>query len=153
MIWKGAVSLYADLEEFVQAHRPHGDLTCWTLAPRRRTATVSGSYARAGPSSVGGRRRRWQNTICYARGSPSSRTEQSRAMAEGLKIVCPECGQLAPAREDPKGERFGGRGGYAAHFYEPHPRRPNEAKRCSASGLQVPWMDLVKVIAKQRAKP
>ena len=27
------MSLYADLEEFAQAHRPHGELTWWTTAP------------------------------------------------------------------------------------------------------------------------
>ncbi len=27
------MSLYADLEEFVQTHRPHGELTWWTTAP------------------------------------------------------------------------------------------------------------------------
>lgn len=27
------MSLYADLEEFVQAHRPHGELTWWTTPP------------------------------------------------------------------------------------------------------------------------
>jgi len=30
---EGAVSLYADLEHFVQSHRHHGDLTWWTTQP------------------------------------------------------------------------------------------------------------------------
>lgn len=28
-----AMSIYADLEEFGQAHRPHGELTWWTTPP------------------------------------------------------------------------------------------------------------------------
>ncbi len=27
------MSLYTDLEEFVETHRPHGDLTWWTTPP------------------------------------------------------------------------------------------------------------------------
>ena len=27
------MTLYADLEEFVQAHRPHGNLSWWTTPP------------------------------------------------------------------------------------------------------------------------
>ncbi len=27
------MTLYADLERFVQVHRPHGDLTWWTTPP------------------------------------------------------------------------------------------------------------------------